>query len=100
MPASRFHQVIDIRGRSDFLSDYHRREDLFTGDPRRIGPFVGISGYLATGNFAPTLGTVGLFDADKNDPAFISAAKARLEKMYERQDYFSQFDLFDRKHKQ
>ena len=46
MAAGPFHQVPDVGGRFDLFADDHRREDLFGRHPRRIGPFVGVTGRL------------------------------------------------------
>src|SRR5687768_3389809 len=68
--AGPLHQTKNVLCRSVFLADNHWSEDLFNRNPSGIGPFVRIARLLAAGHFAPPFGTVGVFDADKNDPAF------------------------------
>src|SRR5438093_1575745 len=93
-----FHSVPDVCSHRELLSDDHRSEYFFRRYPCRIGPFVRIRRRLATGDLAPTLGSIGVLDADKNYSSLIRAAEAGLEKVYEREIYFDQFDRSESEH--
>ena len=92
MSASPLHQVPNIGSTFDFSSDHHRREDLLSRDPCRIGPFIRVARRLAARHLTPAFSTIGVFNTDEDNAAFVSTAKAGLKKMNEREVDLNEFD--------
>src|SRR4051812_29983354 len=93
--AGPFHQVPHARGVLDLFTDDHRCENFLRRHPRRICPLVRVTWPFAARDLAPTFAAVGVLDADQYDPSFISAAKARLKKMDEREVDLDKFDTLN-----
>ncbi len=92
MAADSLHQIADVAGTLNFVTNDHRCQKIFERRPNSLRPFFGIKRTFARRALAPAVSTVTIDDPHEHYAAFSRAPKTGFEKMNQWQTNLPELD--------